>query len=124
MAITRLEMNYYKNIERIAVALEKMVAQTDQTNTARRYDRISAASKLIYGNQSQGRSQENYDYPNRQTQMQATGSTINSFEPTIQSPLDTRIYQESQAVTGGEFQAWYNALTSDERTSYQRVYGH
>jgi len=99
MSITRLEINYYKNIERIATALEKIAAQGDQ----HKFDRINAASKLIYGNKSAGRSQENQ-------------------VPCINTDLEQRMYDESQKLTGAEFQGWYNKLTEDERNAYTRVY--
>ena len=109
MSITKLEINYYKNIERIATALEKIAAQGDQ----HKFDRINAASKLIYGNMSTGRSQKNYDYPNKVPHNQV---------PCINTDLEQRMYDESQKLTGAEFQGWYDKLTEDERNAYTRVY--
>jgi hypothetical protein len=113
---TKFQLNYYKHIERIAIALEKIAAQPVQART----QRMQQATHLLYGNDSQGRSHSNYEWPTRPV----TGSSVNSFQPCIESPLDARIYQESQAVTGGEFHVWYSALSSDEKDAYRRVYGH
>ena len=120
MAITRLEMNYYKNIERIAVALETLVIEAKTQKTDHKLDRFKKASNLIYGNDSQGRSSDNYQYPSKTS----TRTSPGNFRPNIHNELDERIYQESQGVTGGEFQDWYHALTPDEIESYRRVYGH
>ena len=38
--------------------------------------------------------------------------------------LETRIYKESQSITGGEFSNWYNGLTSEEKQTYKNIYGH
>jgi len=51
-------------------------------------------------------------------------SALSSFKPDIQSDMDERIYKESQSITGGEFANWHGKLTSEERKSYQRIYGH
>ena len=66
-----------------------------------------------------------FQHPTNIPVEQGTHSTsLAGFTPVIESDLDERIYQESQAITGGEFQSWYHALTPDERASYGRVYGH
>ena len=147
--MTRSEQEMYRNIERIAVALETIVIQgKDQKLT-----QFKKAANLIYGNDNQGRSSDNYQYPDKGTTNiqaedmysgihtpndapafqhptnipveQGTHSTsLAGFTPVIESDLDERIYQESQAITGGSFQTWYHALTPDERASYGRVYGH
>ena len=118
---TKFQLNYYKHIERIAIALEKIAAQPTQART----QRMQQATHLLYGNDSQGRSHANYEWPRKTVPTRpVTGSSVNSFQPCIESPLDARIYQESQDITGGEFQDWYNALTADEMESYRRVYGH
>jgi len=129
MAITRHEQLYYNNIERIATALEKLVAQGKEDKV----DRFKQATNLIYGNDatvkpSKGRSDDNYTYPEfadkHYKKEKESTSTISSFRPTIESDLDERIYKESQSLTGGEFQGWHDNLTAEERKSYQRVYGH
>jgi hypothetical protein len=38
--------------------------------------------------------------------------------------LETRIYKESQSITGEEFSNWYNGLTSEEKQTYKNIYGH
>ena len=120
--MTRQEQQYYNNIERIATALEKMVAQGEKADNAKRYDRINAASRLMYGN-DKGRSQENYDYPNRVTINNVTDSRgVDIRVPNINSDLDQRIHDEAQSKTGGEFPAWYKSLTSEEQDAYTRVY--
>ena len=139
MSITRLEIEYYKNIGRIADALEALVAQGKKVNSDSSIRRLTAASDLLYGNSKSplknnpgtGRSEDNYTYPefakkhyNKKNKEEDTGSTISNFQPTIQSELDERIYRESQTITGGEFQAWHSNLTAEERESYTRVYGH
>jgi len=125
--MTRHEQLYYNNIERIATALEKLVAQgKDDT-----LERFKKRANLIYGNDatvkpSKGRSDENYTYPefvDKHYQKEST-STISSFRPTIESDMDARIHKESQSITGGEFQAWYDKLTKEEQQSYAKVYGH
>ena len=66
MALTRHEQLYYNNIERIATALEKLVAQGEQG----RLDQFKQATNLIYGNSKSplknnpgsGRSDDNYTY--------------------------------------------------------------
>ena len=128
MALTRHEQLYYNNIERIATALEKMVAQGKEDNL----DRFKKAANLIYGNTAtvnpgKGRSDENYTYPefvDKHYKDKESKSTMSSFRPNIQSDLDARIHKESQSITGGEFSSWHNALTAEERESYSRVYGH
>ena len=146
--MTRSEQEMYRNIERIAVALETIVIQGKDQKLAQ----FKKATNLIYGNDTQGRSSNNYQYPSKsnddnkydhladsymvagmsndkdkgfsafQAKMGARTSPSN-FQPNITNQLDDRIYQESQATTGGEFHAWYHALTPDERESYGRVYG-
>ena len=121
--MTRSEQTYYNNIERIAVALETLVIQgKDQ-----KLDQFKKAANVIYGNDSKGRSQQNYAYPNlcqpEHNSKSIRKNGLTSYQPNITNQLDDRIYQESQAITGGEFQDWYHALTSDEQESYRRVYG-
>ena len=48
------------------------------------------------------------------------GPAINEEDMTR---LETRIYKESQNVTGGEFQAWYHNLTKLEIETYKLIYG-
>ena len=118
--MTRSEQEMYRNIERIAVALETIVIQGKDQKLAQ----FKKAANLIYGNDNQGRSSDNYQYPDKGTTNTSEHTSLESFQPDIQSDLDERIYQESQAITGGFFQTWYDALTPDERASYGRVYGH
>ena len=138
MAITRHEQLYYNNIERIATALEKLVAQGKENNL----DRFKKTSNILYGNTAtvkpgKGRSDDNYTYPEfvdkhykkeafltTATMDEQSTSTISSFRPNIQSELDERIHKESQSITGGEFSEWHSNLTAEERESYTRVYGH
>ena len=121
--MTRNQQEMYRNIERIAVALETLVIQgKDQ-----KIDTFQKATNLIYGNDSKGRSQQNYDYPNL-CQPESNSKSIRKdglpgYQPNITNQLDDRIYQESQSITGGEFQTWYHALQPDELESYGRVYG-
>ena len=103
MAITRLEMNYYKNIERIAVALETIATQPAQA----RVQDMQKVTQLLHGT-STGRSHQNYTYGNRQ----------DLFE---RSELEQSIYEKSQTVKGGDFPAWYESLTEAEREAYGRV---
>jgi len=146
--MTRHQQEMYRNIERIAVALETLVIEAKN----QKIDTFRKATNVIYGNDHKGRSSDNYQYPSKpkddkyahladsftvagmsndkekgfskfQAKMDARTSPDN-FQPNIHSKLDDRIYQESQAVTGGEFQSWYHALTPDEIESYRRVYGH
>ena len=52
---------------------------------------------------------------------------LRTFPPLLTNDiadLDKRIYKESQSTTGGEFSNWHSKLTSEERESYQRIYGH
>jgi hypothetical protein len=136
--MTRHEIEYYKNIERIATALEKLVAQGKED----KLKDLKKTANLIYGNSAtvnpdKGRSDENYTYPqfvnkyyNKEAFLtSASGdeqptSTLSSFRPTIESDMDARIHKESQSITGGEFSNWYNNLTAEEKQSYTRVYGH
>ena len=138
MAITRHEQLYYNNIERIATALEKLVAQGKKQEL----EQFKKASNILYGNTatvkpSKGRSDDNYTYPDfvkkhynkeafltNATKDQQSTSTISSFRPTIESDMDARIHKESQSITGGEFSEWHSNLTAEERESYTRVYGH
>ena len=96
-------MNYYKNIERIAVALERIAAQPDQART----QRMAQATQLLHGTGT-GRSDQNYTYGNRQ----------DFFE---RSELEQSIYEKSQTIKGGDFPAWYESLTDSEREAYGRV---
>ena len=123
--MTRQEQQYYNNIERIAIALEKLVAQGEQANNQGRYDKIKNAGKLLYGNHNdqgyppKGRSKENYDYPNKQVK---NDNSFNGWTPNITSKLDQHMYDTSQQVKGGEFMGWYNSLNKEEKESYKRIY--
>ena len=92
--MNRNEQEMYKNIERIATALEKIVAQGNDN----KLNKFKEASNLLYGN--------------------------DAIVPDIQSDLDARIYKESQSITGGEFSNWHGKLSAEERESYTRVYSH
>ena len=146
--MTRHDQEMYHNIERIATALEKLVAQ----GTLHELERFKKASNVLYGNDAtvkpdKGRSDDNYTYPqfvdkhytkesshgllggnlqdvHMKDSISAGRTSLDSFVPTIESDLDERIHKESQAVTGGEFSARHGNLTSEERKSYQSVYGH
>ena len=136
MALSRHEQLYYNNIERIANALEALVAQGKQATSDSSIRRLTAASDLLYGNSKSplknnpgsGRSEDNYTYPQfvkmHYKKEQGSSSKINDFEPNLQSEQDERIYVESQHITGGEFSKWYNNLNESEKESYQRIYGH
>ena len=135
MSITRLEMEYYKNIGRIADALEALVAQGKQSQQNSTINKLNAASNLLYGNSKSplknnpgtGRSEDNYTYPEfvaKHYKKEESTSTISNFKPNIESKQDERIYRESQSITGGEFSKWYNNLNKSEKESYQRVYNH
>jgi len=154
--MTRSEQEMYRNIERIAVALETIVIQGKNQKLAQ----FKKATNLIYGNDNKGRSSDNYQYPDKgttniqaedmysgihtpndapafqhptdipvnqypdkQTDKSIRKDGLTGYQPNITNQMDDRIYQESQAVTGGFFQTWYHALTPEELTSYGRVYG-
>ena len=121
--MTRSEQEMYRNIERIAVALETIVIQGKDQKLAQ----FKKASNLVYGNEPTGRSEDKLQAEGRSA-VNYTYTTdrvsLDSFKPEIQSDLDTRIYKESQSRTGGEFDAWHTGLTDLERESYRRVYGH
>ena len=102
--MTRHQQEMYRNIERIAVALETLVIEAKD----QKIDTFRKATNIIYGNNNKGRSSDNYQYPSKSKD----------------NKLDDRIYQESQTITGGEFQDWYHALQPEELESYRRVYGH
>jgi len=121
--MTRSEQEMYRNIERIAVALETLVIEFKDKKKGQKMDSFKKATNLIYGNDSKGRSADNYQYPDKQTNKSIRKDGLTGYQPVITNQLDDRIYQESQSITGGEFQDWYNALTPDEQDSYRRVYG-
>lgn len=37
--------------------------------------------------------------------------------------LEDRIFEESQEIKGGDFEAWYKGLTPEERIAYKTVFG-
>tara|TARA_B110000285_G_C14865271_1_gene486571 strand:+ start:112 stop:489 length:378 start_codon:yes stop_codon:yes gene_type:complete len=125
--MTRSEQEMYRNIERIAVALETLVIQgKDQ-----KIDTFKKTANLIYGNEptgrsedtlhSEGRSSDNYEYlSTKRTNLSKYGP----IDMDTRTQLQERMFQESQKLTGGEFQNWYNQLTGDERQAYTDVYGH
>ena len=135
--MTRNEQEYYRNIERIAVALEKMVAH----NKDQVLDQFKRATNGVYGNEptthsedklkAEGRSMDNYQYPLTgksdtepfiETTYETEKTSLSGFKPIINSDTDQRIYDQSQTVTGGMFDAWYQQLTSEEKDSWKRVY--
>jgi len=143
--MTRHEQDYYHDVskqtqylKRIADALDKIVNKEKND----RLDRFKKTANLLYGNDAtvnpdKGRSDKNYTYPQfvdkhykkeafltTATCDEQSTSTLSSFKPNIQSDLDERIHKESQSITGGEFQDWFSKLTSEERESYTRIYGH
>jgi hypothetical protein len=101
--MTRSEQEMYRNIERIAVALETLVIETKN----QKIDTFRKATGILYGNGT-GRSHKNYEYGNRQ----------DFFD---RSELQQRVFEQSQTVKGGDFPAWYDALTLDEREAYGQV---
>ena len=117
--MTRHQQEMYRNIERIAVALETLVIEAKD----QKLGQFKKAANVIYGNDNKGRSADNYQYPDKQTNKSIRKDGLTGYQPNITNQLDDRIYQESQAVTGGAFQTWYHALTPDEVDSYHRVYG-
>jgi hypothetical protein len=42
---------------------------------------------------------------------------------TERNKLEDRIYEESQNITGGDFEKWYKGLSNEERFAYKTVYG-
>ena len=135
--MTRQEQDYYNDVskqtaylKRIADALDKMVNKEKDD----RLDKFKKTANLLYGNDSatvnpdKGRSDDNYTYPQfvdkHYKSSKKLRESIESFEPNITSDLDDRMYKESQSITGGEFSNWHGKLTSEERKSYQRIYGH
>jgi len=155
--MNRNEQEMYKNIDRIATALEKLVAQGKRLETER-LEQFKKASNIIYGNDATvkeeiGRSEENYTYPQfaaehytNATQKyladvkdgkdldEATAEykkvveDINKgdvpADTSNRTELEQRMYDESQKVTGGEFQDWYANLTDVEKSAYSTVYNH
>jgi len=134
--MTRQEQDYYHDIskqtqylKRIAQAIEEhteLMEQIVNKEKNDRLDRFKKTANLIYGNDAtvkpeKGRSGDNYTYPQFVDQHY---NNPNSFKPDIQSDLDERIHKESQSITGGEFSNWHSKLTSEERESYRRIYGH
>ena len=125
--MTRNEQEMYRNIERIAVALETLVIEAKD----QKINQFKKASNLVYGNeptgrsedllQAEGRSSSNYEYPSTRQNNLSKYDPISSDQRT---QLQERMYQESQKLTGGDFQGWYNQLTTDERQAYTDVYGH
>tara|TARA_R110002074_G_scaffold312743_1_gene483463 strand:- start:263 stop:553 length:291 start_codon:yes stop_codon:yes gene_type:complete len=43
---------------------------------------------------------------------------------TEMTKLEDRIYNESQKITGGDFEQWYKGLSPIERHAYKTVFGH
>ena len=126
--MTRYEQEYYRNIERIAIALEKMVAH----NKDQVLDQFKRATNGVYGNEPtthsedklkvEGRSMDNYQYPLTGKPDTTDATSLSGFKPTINSDTDQRVYDQSQTITGGMFDAWYQQLTSEEKDSWRRVY--
>ena len=146
--MTRHEQQYYDNIERIATALEKLVAQGKED----KLNKFKKVSNILYGNDAtvkpdKGRSDDNYTYPQfvdkhytkesshgllggnlqdvhmRDSITPTDNTSMDSFQPTITSDLDAYIHKASQQITGGQFKEWYMNLTGEEKQSYARVYG-
>ena len=125
--MTRSEQEMYRNIERIAVALETIVIQGKDQKLAQ----FKKATNLIYGNDNKGRSQDNYHSEGRSSDnyeyLSTKRTNLSKYDPVdmdTRTQLQERMFQESQKLTGGEFQNWYNQLTGDERQAYTDVYGH
>jgi len=155
--MNRNEQEMYKNIDRIATALEKLVAQ-GKTLETERLEQFKKASNIIYGNDATvkeeiGRSEENYTYPQFVAEHYTNaaqkyladvkdGKDIDeataeytkvvedlrkgdvSADTSNRTELEQRIYNESQKVTGGEFQDWFASLSVEEQSAYSSVYGH
>ena len=115
--MTRSEQEMYRNIERIAVALETIVIQGKDQKLAQ----FKKATNVIYGNDNKGRSSDNYQYPDKQTKS-IRKDGLSGYKPNIQSDLDQHIYDTSQQVIGGEFQSWFASLSPIEQESYNRIY--
>ena len=104
MSITRLELDYYKNIGRIATALEKIAAQGDN----QRVDAFRKATGMLYGNQaSTGRSEENYNYPSKGTQ------NVNEVPD---------IVKQYQQTKGGDFPKFWASLTKEQQITISTYY--
>jgi len=130
--MTRHEQEMYKNIERIATALEKLVAQGKDE----KLDKFKKASNLLYGNDNMNLVKEGQrdsshgllggnlqDVHMRDSITPTDNTSMDSFQPTITSDLDAYIHKASQQITGGQFKEWYMNLTGEEKQSYARVYG-
>lgn len=149
--MNRHEIEYYKNIERIATALEKLVAQGKEE----KLERFKQASNVLYGNDAtvnpaKKDSEEKYTYPQFVAEhytaaaekyladvkdgMDLTKATDEytkavdaiSKNEMVDAPsrteLEQRMYDESQKLTGAEFQGWFDKLNQSERDAYTSVY--
>jgi len=125
--MTRQEQDYYHDIskqtqylKRIAQALEEhteLMEQIVNKEKNDRLDRFKKTANLLYGNDatvnpSKGRSDDNYTYP-QFVDKHYKGATS----------LEQRIYNESQKLTGKEFQGWFDKLSKEEKAAYTNVYG-
>jgi hypothetical protein len=138
----------YKNIDRIATALEKLVAQ-GKTLETERLEQFKKASNIIYGNDATVKEEKGLftkeDISNAAQKYLADvkdGKDIDeataeytkavedlskgdvSADTSNRTELEQRIYNESQKVTGGEFQDWFASLSVEEQSAYSSVYGH
>ncbi len=101
--MTRNEQEMYRNIERIAVALETLVIEAKN----QKMDTFRKATGVLYGNGT-GRSHKNYEYGNRQ----------DFYE---RSELQQAVWEKSQSIKGGDFPAWHESLSTQEREAYGQV---
>ena len=116
MSITRLEMNYYKHIERIAIALETLVEQGKQSKRDSSINKLSAASSILYGNSKSplqnnpgtGRSEENYTYPE---------FVKKHYEDDVPD-----IVIQYQKTKGGDFPKFWASLTKEQQITISTYY--
>ena len=116
MALTRHEQLYYNNIERIADALEALVAQGKQSKSDSSINRLSAASNLLYGNMKSplknnpgsGRSEDNYTYPE---------FVKKHYEDDVPD-----IVIQYQNTKGGDFPKFWASLTNEQQTTISNYY--
>jgi len=133
--MTRQEQDYYHDIskqtqylKRIAQALEEhteLMEQIVNKEKNDRLDRFKKTANLIYGNDAtvnpgKGRSDDNYTYP----QFVDKHYSDKDDGRVKHTKLEQRIYNESQQITGGEFNRWFQKLSAEERSAYSTVYGH
>ena len=140
--MTRQEQDYYHDIskqtqylKRIAQALEEhteLMEQIVNKEKNDRLDRFKKTANLLYGNDatvnpSKGRSDDNYTYP-QFVDKHYKSSGLDDQRDSImhasqRNDLEQRMYNESQKLTGKEFQGWFDKLSKEEKAAYTNVYG-